>query len=47
MDIDTEQGKQNYFEAGGSSGVPLLVANNQKIQGFSKSSYDAVFNQPE
>lgn len=47
MDIDTEQGKQNYFEAGGSSGVPLLVANNQKIQGFSKASYDAVFIQPE
>ena len=43
MDIDTDNGREAYFAAGGSSGVPLLVADEKMIQGFSGSSYDALF----
>lgn len=43
MDIDTDNGRDAYFAAGGSSGVPLLVADEKKLQGFSASSYDALF----
>ncbi|MBI5008002.1 MAG: glutaredoxin family protein [Nitrosomonadales bacterium] len=43
IDIDTSSGMAAYAEAGGGSGIPLLIAAGQSIQGFSPASYDALF----
>ncbi|MBI4809200.1 MAG: glutaredoxin family protein [Nitrosomonadales bacterium] len=43
IDIDTRSGMAAFAEAGGGSGVPLLIAAGQSIQGFSASGYDALF----
>lgn len=42
FDIDTKQGLAAYAQAGGRSGVPLLVVNGQRVSGFSSAAYDAV-----
>ena len=44
FDIDTKQGLAAYAQAGGRSGVPLLVANGQRVSGFSSAAYDAVLS---
>jgi glutaredoxin len=43
IDIDTESGARAYFEAGGRSGVPMLIVNGRITRGFSESTYDQVF----
>ena len=43
IDIDTPDGGRAYFEAGGARGVPLLMADGRRIQGFSAGSYDNFF----
>jgi glutaredoxin len=43
VDIDTEDGAKSYFEAGGKTGIPLLVAGAKRQQGFSDASYDSFF----
>lgn len=43
VDIDTEAGLASFSQAGGGKGVPLLVAGDKRIQGFSVASYDALF----
>jgi len=43
-DIDTEAGKQAFVESVGGGGIPVLLRNGQKTQGFSAAAYDAVFN---
>ena len=43
VDIDTPDGGRAYFEAGGQRGVPLLMADGRRIQGFSAGAYDNFF----
>ena len=43
VDIDTAEGGRAYFEAGGTRGVPLLLTDNQRVQGFSEATYDRLF----
>lgn len=43
VDIDTKDGLAAFARAGGQQGVPLLVANGQRLSGFSSASYDAIF----
>ncbi|MES2353697.1 MAG: DUF4124 domain-containing protein [Pseudomonadota bacterium] len=42
-DIDTADGKRAFAEVGGGRGIPVLVRNGQRIQGFSRTAYDALF----
>ena len=43
VDIDTKTGIAALVQAGGGKGVPLLVAGEQRVQGFSAPAYDAFF----
>jgi glutaredoxin len=43
IDIDTESGARAFFEAGGGSGVPMLIVDGRVTRGFSESSYNQVF----
>jgi glutaredoxin len=43
VDIDTADGGRAYFEAGGRKGVPLMVAGDKRLQGFSEGAYDKFF----
>jgi glutaredoxin len=43
VDIDTPDGMASFAQAGGGKGVPLLVANGQRVQGFLPSAYDQLF----
>jgi glutaredoxin len=42
-DIDSAEGAKAYALAGGSGGVPLLLADGRSLRGFSEASYDAIF----
>ena len=42
QDIDTSEGMRSLAEAGGR-GVPVLLVNGQKVQGFSRAAYDSLF----
>jgi glutaredoxin len=42
LDIDTPAGKTAFTQIGGR-GVPVLLAQGQRINGFSAQAYDAVF----
>jgi glutaredoxin len=42
-DIDTPEGMRGLAEAGGGRGVPVLLVNGRKVQGFSRAAYDALF----
>jgi glutaredoxin len=42
-DIDTPDGVQRFVESGGGRGVPVLLWNSQRVQGFSRPAYDALF----
>jgi hypothetical protein len=37
-------GMAAFARADGRKGVPLLVADGQRVQGFTRSAYDAVFD---
>lgn len=43
IDIDTNEGKAAFAQAGGGNGVPLLLAGGQHVQGFSAAAYDELF----
>jgi glutaredoxin len=43
FDVDTKIGMAAYAQAGGRKGVPLLLADGQRVQGFARAAYDAVF----
>ena len=43
IDIDTSEGKEAFAWAGGGGGIPLLLRNGQRVQGFSTAAYDALF----
>ena len=42
-DIDSPNGALSYVEAGGKRGVPLLIADGKRLQGFSEAAYDSFF----
>ena len=44
-DIDTDEGKKAYGDAGGGKGIPLMIANGQSVRGYSRAGYDALFAQ--
>ncbi len=39
-DIESPDGMRAFIEAGGRGGVPLLVAGDRRIQGYSVAAYD-------
>ncbi len=43
VDIETPYGRSVFAQAGGKSGVPLLVASGKRLSGFSATGYDAFF----
>jgi glutaredoxin len=43
IDIDTPDGLASFAQAGGGKGVPLLLAGDQRVQGFSPAAYDHFF----
>jgi glutaredoxin len=43
FDIDTKDGMAAFARAGGGKGVPLLIADGRRVQGFSPAAYDALF----
>lgn len=43
IDIDTDDGKLAYAQAGGGRGVPLLTAGGRSLVGFSNLAYDQLF----
>ncbi len=45
-DIDTSDGMRAFAESGSGRGVPVLVWNDKKVQGFSRSAYDTLFSGP-
>lgn len=42
LDIDTSNGRAAFAQLGGK-GVPLLIADGQRISGFSAAAYDQLF----
>jgi len=42
IDIESNTGAASFAQAGGQRGVPLLVRNGQRVQGFSVAAYDAL-----
>jgi glutaredoxin len=42
-DIDTADGMRAFIEAGEVRGVPVMLWNGQRVQGYSKAAYDALF----
>jgi glutaredoxin len=43
VDIDTKEGLSDFAQAGGHKGIPLLVAGDRRVQGFSSAAYEAFF----
>jgi glutaredoxin len=43
IDIDTPSGRQAFAQVGQGKGIPLLFAHGERIQGYSESAYDALF----
>ena len=43
IDIDTDDGKAAFAQAGGGKGVPLLLVGGKRAQGFSIAAYDEIF----
>lgn len=43
VDIDTPDGKSAFAKASTKNAIPLLIAGDRRIQGFSTEAYDAVF----
>ena len=43
FDVETKDGMAAFAQAGGGKGVPLLIADGQRVQGFTPAAYDAFF----
>lgn len=43
IDVDTNDGKASFAQAGGGKGVPLIVVAGKNVSGFSTAAYDALF----
>lgn len=46
IDIETDSGLSAYVQAGGSQGVPYLLAKGQTVMGFEIDRYDLLFGKP-
>ncbi len=46
VDIETDSGLSAYVQAGGTQGVPYLVAKGQTVMGFDAEEYDLLFGRP-
>lgn len=44
IDVDSNEGKASFAQAGGGKGIPLLLAGDQRVQGFSAAAYDELFS---
>lgn len=42
VDVDTKEGMLAYARAGGTRGVPFLLAKGKSVSGFSVAAYDAL-----
>jgi len=42
VDIETQDGMVEFSQAGGSGGVPLLIAGKESLEGFSPEAYDDI-----
>ena len=45
-DIDTAEGKRAFAETGSGRGIPVILVGTQKVQGYSRPAYDALFSAP-
>jgi len=43
FDVNTKDGMAAFARAGGGKGVPLLLVDGQRVQGFSLAAYDGLF----
>jgi len=43
IDIDTAAGREDFARSVGGGGIPLLLHNGQRVQGFTTVAYDALF----
>jgi glutaredoxin len=43
FDIETPNGSAALATVGGGRGIPVLVKNGQRVEGFSRGAYDALF----
>ena len=43
VDIDTEGGRAAFALVGGGGGIPLLLANGRRAQGYRPDAYDDIF----
>lgn len=44
FDIDTADGMRTFVELGGGGGIPVLLWNGRKVQGFTRPAYEAFFS---
>ncbi len=42
-DIDTPAGMRAFVELGAGKGVPVMLWNDRKVQGFTRAAYDSLF----
>jgi glutaredoxin len=40
LDVETPQGQRAYATLGGGSGIPVLAWKGERLQGYSRASYD-------
>ena len=43
FDVDTRTGMAAFAQTGSGKGIPLLLVDDQRVQGFSRVAYDALF----
>lgn len=43
LDVESSEGQQAYAALGGGSGVPVLAWKSERLQGYSRASYDQFF----
>lgn len=43
VDVETPAGVEAFAQAGGGRGIPLLVANGRRVQGWSPAAYESLF----
>lgn len=43
-DIDTPVGMRAFVELGAGKGVPVMLWNGRKVQGFTRAAYDTLFS---
>jgi glutaredoxin len=43
LDVDSAEGQQAYAALGSGSGVPVLAWQGERLQGYSRASYDDFF----